>query len=46
VLVWDLRYEDDECKVSYWLQSIRSRTKGAPVIIVGTHLDDFKDPEV
>lgn len=41
LLVWDLRYEDEECKVSYWLQSIRSRTNNSPVIIIGTHADEF-----
>lgn len=37
ILVWDLRTDDH--KISYWLQSIRSKTKDSPVIIVGTHAD-------
>lgn len=45
VLVWDLRFDDEECKVSYWLQSIRSRTNNSPVIIVGTHADEFGSPD-
>lgn len=45
VLVWDLRYDEEECKVSYWLQSIRSRTNNSPVIIVGTHADEVSSPE-
>jgi serine/threonine protein kinase/GTPase SAR1 family protein len=45
ILVWDLRYEDEECKVSYWLQSIRSRTNNSPVIIVGTHADEMPSIE-
>ena len=45
LLVWDLRYEDEECKVSYWLQSIRSRTNNSPVIIIGTHADELGSHE-
>lgn len=45
ILVWDLRYDEEACKVSYWLQSIRSRTKNCPVVIVGTHADELSNPE-
>lgn len=33
-------FEEETTKIDYWLQSIRSRTQNAPVILVGTHADE------
>lgn len=44
LLAWDLRYDAEQYKVGYWLQSIRARTKDSAVIIIGTHSDCLSDP--
>lgn len=40
LLVWDMRRKEEDSKIGYWLQSIKSRADDASVILVGTHLDD------
>ena len=40
LVVWDMRLDISEARIDYWLESIVSRTGGAPIIIVGTHADD------
>jgi leucine-rich repeat kinase 2 len=42
LLVWDLRRKEEDSRIGYWLQSIRTRAESASVILVGTHLDDPK----
>jgi len=37
-----LKPEEEYSRIEYWLQSIHTRARGAPVILVGTHLDDPK----
>eukprot|EP00005_Dracoamoeba_jomungandri_P000755 CAMPEP_0174256266 /NCGR_PEP_ID=MMETSP0439-20130205/5520_1 /TAXON_ID=0 /ORGANISM="Stereomyxa ramosa, Strain Chinc5" /LENGTH=1755 /DNA_ID=CAMNT_0015338793 /DNA_START=1 /DNA_END=5268 /DNA_ORIENTATION=+ len=34
--------EEENSRIQYWLQSIHTRARGAPVILVGTHLDNKK----
>ena len=41
LLLWDLRYSDETSRVEFWLNSVTSRSNGAPVILCGTHLDHF-----
>lgn len=43
IVVWDLRYKEENSKVEFWLQSIQSRTTLAHVLLVGTHLDAFEE---
>lgn len=40
LVVWDLRYEEEDSRVGFWLQSIRARARSPYVIIVGTHADE------
>lgn len=40
ILVWDLRYAEDSARIEFWLNSVYSKATSAPVILVGTHLDD------
>ncbi|PRP80501.1 hypothetical protein PROFUN_11723 [Planoprotostelium fungivorum] len=42
VLVFDLRYPEDDSRLEFWLYSIKVRSPNVPVIIVGTHADDKK----
>ena len=42
VVVFDLRYGEDQSKVDFWLNSVASRARKAPVLLVGTHLDEFE----
>jgi hypothetical protein len=35
-----LRYDEEYSRVEFWLQSIQTRAKKAPIIILGTHADD------
>lgn len=37
-----LKPEEEASRIEYWLQSIHTRARGAPVILVGTHLDAKK----
>ncbi len=37
-----LKPEEEGSRIEYWLQSIHTRARGAPVILVGTHLDAKK----
>ncbi|KAL6040633.1 Myotubularin-like phosphatase domain, variant 2, partial [Balamuthia mandrillaris] len=37
-----LKPEEEVSRIEYWLQSIYTRGRGAPVILVGTHLDNKK----
>ena len=32
--------ERDHSKIEYWLNSIHTRARGSPIVLVGTHLDD------
>jgi hypothetical protein len=43
IVVWDLRYKEENSKVEFWLQSIQARTTLAHVLLVGTHLDAFEE---
>ena len=47
LIVFDLRHPT-ESRIEFWLNSVASRAASAPVILIGTHLDDpqFKDIEV
>ncbi|EGG24144.1 leucine-rich repeat-containing protein [Cavenderia fasciculata] len=40
IVAWNIILEEEASRVEFWLQSITTRTKDAPIIIVGTHLDD------
>eukprot|EP01133_Synstelium_polycarpum_P013612 gene13612-16019_t len=40
-VVWDLCKPEVNSKVEFWLHSIRAKTEDAPILLVGTHLDDF-----
>jgi len=40
IVAWNLCLAEEESRVEFWLQSITTRAKDAPIIIVGTHLDD------
>ncbi|KAF2071594.1 hypothetical protein CYY_007084 [Polysphondylium violaceum] len=40
IVAWNLCLAEEESRVEFWLQSISTRAKDAPIIIVGTHLDD------
>jgi GTPase SAR1 family protein len=40
LLVTDVSKPLEFSRLDFWLESIRSRTKSAQVIIVGTHIDD------
>ncbi|EFA77446.1 leucine-rich repeat-containing protein [Heterostelium album PN500] len=40
LVAWNIILEEEASRVEFWLQSITTRTKDAPIIIVGTHLDD------
>lgn len=39
ILVWNIEDEAENSKISFWLHSIKARTKKVPVYLVGTHLD-------
>eukprot|EP01132_Coremiostelium_polycephalum_P001332 gene1332-1678_t len=41
IVVWDLCFPEINSRVEFWLHSIRSKAESAPIILVGTHLDDF-----
>jgi len=45
LIVWDLRYSDNNARVEFWLNSVASRARDAPVILVGSHVDDEKFQE-
>eukprot|EP01133_Synstelium_polycarpum_P001517 gene1517-1772_t len=45
IVVWNLLLAEEDSRVEFWLQSITTRTKDAPIIIVGTHLDDSNKAE-
>ncbi|KYR02814.1 leucine-rich repeat-containing protein (LRR) [Tieghemostelium lacteum] len=40
IIAWNIILAEEESRVEFWLQSITSRAKDVPIIIVGTHLDD------
>ncbi|KAK5576072.1 hypothetical protein RB653_007210 [Dictyostelium firmibasis] len=40
IVAWNCALAEEESRVEFWLQSITTRAKDAPIIIVGTHLDD------
>ena len=40
LLVWNLGQPLKESRFEYWLNAIKAKSPKAPVIIVGTHLDD------
>eukprot|EP01094_Clydonella_sp_ATCC50884_P021946 TRINITY_DN493_c0_g3_i1.p1 TRINITY_DN493_c0_g3~~TRINITY_DN493_c0_g3_i1.p1 ORF type:complete len:2040 (-),score=911.87 TRINITY_DN493_c0_g3_i1:136-6255(-) len=40
VLAWNMAKQEEDSRVEYWLKSIDTRAPNAPIIIVGTHLDD------
>eukprot|EP01117_Protostelium_nocturnum_P009737 TRINITY_DN3481_c0_g2_i2.p1 TRINITY_DN3481_c0_g2~~TRINITY_DN3481_c0_g2_i2.p1 ORF type:complete len:1509 (+),score=531.31 TRINITY_DN3481_c0_g2_i2:2688-7214(+) len=39
IIVWNLISDPEKGKLDFWLHSIKTRVKSAPVFIVGTHLD-------
>ncbi|GAM18438.1 hypothetical protein SAMD00019534_016130 [Acytostelium subglobosum LB1] len=40
LVAWNVILQEEDSRVEFWLQSITTRTKDAPIIIVGTHLDE------
>mmetsp|Transcript_33003 Transcript_33003/g.82965 ORF Transcript_33003/g.82965 Transcript_33003/m.82965 type:complete len:2143 (+) Transcript_33003:102-6530(+) len=40
IMVWNMTTREEESRIEFWLNSVAARAKSAPVIIVGTHLDD------
>eukprot|EP01114_Cavostelium_apophysatum_P022155 TRINITY_DN7922_c0_g2_i4.p1 TRINITY_DN7922_c0_g2~~TRINITY_DN7922_c0_g2_i4.p1 ORF type:complete len:1489 (-),score=439.35 TRINITY_DN7922_c0_g2_i4:127-4593(-) len=42
IVVFDLRFGEEESRVEFWLQSINARAPNAPILILGTHADDKK----
>ena len=40
LLVWNMAKAEEDSRVEYWLKSIETRAPKAPVILVGSHLDD------
>lgn len=40
VIVFSLVLGANNCRVEYWLNSIKARAPKAPIFLVGTHLDD------
>lgn len=46
IVVWNLALDESRSTIGYWLNTIMSQAGAdAPVIIVGTHLDNLKDSE-
>lgn len=43
LLVWNLCADEKNSRVSYWLNTVRTHAPNAPVILVGTHLDERKE---
>ncbi|KAF2069141.1 hypothetical protein CYY_009538 [Polysphondylium violaceum] len=43
VVVWDLCKPEVNSRVEFWLHSIRSKAENAPILLIGTHLDDFNE---
>jgi hypothetical protein len=43
LLVWNLCGDEKNSRVSYWLNTVRTHAPNAPVILVGTHLDERKE---
>lgn len=39
VVVFNLLLGPENCRVDYWLNSVKARTPTAPIFLVGTHLD-------
>ena len=42
IIVWNIAKAEEESRIEYWLNSIKSRAKSAPIIIVATHSDHPK----
>uniref|UniRef100_A0A6B2KWA5 Uncharacterized protein n=1 Tax=Arcella intermedia TaxID=1963864 RepID=A0A6B2KWA5_9EUKA len=42
VVVWNMKADPSVSRVPYWLQSINYHAPQSPVILVGTHLDEFR----
>ncbi|EGC30717.1 roco6, ROCO family protein [Dictyostelium purpureum] len=41
VVVWNLCKPEVNSRVEFWLHSIRSKAESAPILLIGTHLDDY-----
>ncbi|KAM9963378.1 hypothetical protein ACTFIW_006606 [Dictyostelium discoideum] len=41
VVVWNLCKPEVNSRVEFWLHSIRSKAENAPILLIGTHLDDY-----
>lgn len=39
VVVFNLLLGPENCRVDYWLNSVKARTPTAPIFLIGTHLD-------
>lgn len=42
VIVFNLLLGADNCRVEYWLNSVKARSPNSPILLVGTHLDSEK----
>eukprot|EP01117_Protostelium_nocturnum_P004285 TRINITY_DN1566_c0_g1_i1.p1 TRINITY_DN1566_c0_g1~~TRINITY_DN1566_c0_g1_i1.p1 ORF type:complete len:1485 (+),score=528.53 TRINITY_DN1566_c0_g1_i1:71-4525(+) len=42
IVVWNLLHPPESSRLEYWLQSIKARAPKAPIVIVGTHVDNPK----
>ena len=40
ILVFNMMDTEESNRIEYWLHSIRSRARKAPIVLVGTHLDE------
>jgi internalin A len=40
LLVWNARQDSSQGRLEYWLDAIRARAPGSPVLLVATHLDE------
>jgi small GTP-binding protein len=46
VIVWNLALDESRSTIGYWLNTIEAHAgPNAPILIVGTHLDNLKDSE-